>query len=112
MIIDQLTMWIGQARGPSFTDSTARHETQKMFHVMLIMSLAQPGGHPLLEMLIDHKVNHRFTDPVYGGGEAEIKSSHSALLCDLLDDISQTGWLLLPVQLQSCLHHPYWVGCH
>ena len=105
-------MWICQACGPSFTDSTACHETQKMLHVMLIMPLAQPSRHPLLEVLVDHKVYHCFTDPVYGGSEAQIESSNSALLCDLLDNISQTGWLLLPVQLQSGFHHPDWVCCH
>jgi len=105
-------MWIGQACGPSFTDGTACHETQKMLHVMLVMPLAQPGGHPLLEVFIYHKVCHCFADPIDGGGKAKIESPDSVLLCNLLDYISQTGRLLLPVQLQPGLNHPDWVGRH
>ena len=105
-------MWIGQACGPSFTSSTACHETQKMLHVMLVMPLSQPSGHPLLEVLIYHKVYHCFADPIDGGSEAKIKSPDSALLRNLLDYISQTCRFLLPVQLQSGLYHPDWVSSH
>ena len=104
-------MGIGEACSTSFTESTACHETKKMLHVMLVMSLTQPGGHPLLQVFVDHKVSHSFEDPIEGSSEAEIESPDPALLSNLPDHISQAGRFFLPVQLQSGLHHPDRVGC-
>lgn len=111
-------MWISNNGRHSLWDCSSGHKLHKIFSSFVIrisfrihqsIIWSGPLVQPLLDCLIDYKMNDSFANSHIGGCDAFVKAKNSSLSVNFRTSLSNR-LLTIVIQLKSCLNKPYRIG--